>query len=635
MKGMSFISVILLILVKLVFSQPSGENGFTLSTINNGEELGTDGQAVIGGFDIDNDGWGEFIVFSKQSDAEIKIFEATANNTYELRSSYDITGTVEIVANTRGLAFGNVDNDPESEIVVATGTNTYRVIILDVSTSDLSISAHPSGEAPSPTDNPVGVGILGDSDGDGNPEFVVGNIASSNNIQVYEWNGSGWTIVASTNFHNGVSALQVGNVDNDNEKEIVVLADGGGYGIGIYHFIGGTTNSINVDGTINNNISISSPDNNVVTIGDIDQNGVNEIVAAEMTNDKIYIYENIGGTTYDTDEPGGIYSLGNNPEALAIGDFDNDGKSEIFFSRSNFSGVGVKYIEFTGNASDFSSGNFSSAVTIFDGIGSKDEVNSIAYIGGGHKLLDKDLYRDIAVVTDPVNGNPEVYVLESSVEDNSLPIALTTFDAQSYNDKISLFWITESEIDNAGFEIVRSESRNGQYETIASYVNNPNLQGQGNSTGTHRYEFIDENVSPGHTYWYKLVDVDFNGHKTFHGPISATVPMESNPIYTVSSNLPKNFRLYPNYPNPFNPTTNLKFDIPDLDHGAPVEVSLVIYNSLGEVVKEFYHGKLPAGVYQAVWDGRNAQGVSLPSGIYYAVLRADYFSSTVKMVLLK
>ncbi len=218
--------------------------------------------------------------------------------------------------------------------------------------------------------------------------------------------------------------------------------------------------------------------------------------------------------------------------------------------------------------------------------------------------------------------------------DQSLPISLVSFRADLINNAIRITWTTQSEMDNAGFEILRSTSREGEYRIITSYLNNPALLGQGNSNYEHRYSFVDRNVIPGQTYWYKLVDVDFNGDKMYHGPISATVHMNGQIVH-VSSKLPNNFRLYPNYPNPFNPTTTLKFDIPDLDHGAPVKVSLVIYNSLGEVVKEFYNGPLSAGTFQVIWDGRNQQGVSQPSGIYYAVLHADYFTSTMKMILLK
>lgn len=91
-----------------------------------------------------------------------------------------------------------------------------------------------------------------------------------------------------------------------------------------------------------------------------------------------------------------------------------------------------------------------------------------------------------------------------------------------------------------------------------------------------------------------------------------------------------NFELRNNYPNPFNPETNISFSVPKLS-----EISLVIYNSLGQKVKTLINGKMISGNQSAVWNGKNEFGNSVPSGVYYYRLEAGSNSITKRMVLLK
>jgi len=86
------------------------------------------------------------------------------------------------------------------------------------------------------------------------------------------------------------------------------------------------------------------------------------------------------------------------------------------------------------------------------------------------------------------------------------------------NKKVQLEWVTESEIDNAGFNLYRSESEDGEYEKINASL----IPAQGSSTQGTSYEFIDTNLKNRKTYYYKLEDIDLNGTSAMHGPVSAT-----------------------------------------------------------------------------------------------------------------
>jgi hypothetical protein len=94
--------------------------------------------------------------------------------------------------------------------------------------------------------------------------------------------------------------------------------------------------------------------------------------------------------------------------------------------------------------------------------------------------------------------------------------------------------------------------------------------------------------------------------------------------------VPTKFELYPNRPNPFNPTTTIAYDLPQ-----GIKVSLVVYDVHGRQVRELVNGTQPAGRHQMVWDGRNASSNQVASGVYFYRLTAGQFTQTKKMVLLK
>jgi len=91
------------------------------------------------------------------------------------------------------------------------------------------------------------------------------------------------------------------------------------------------------------------------------------------------------------------------------------------------------------------------------------------------------------------------------------------------------------------------------------------------------------------------------------------------------TSLPTDFELMANYPNPFNPTTNIQFALPSNSN-----VKLTVVNALGQVVAELVNGELSAGIHDVTWDAAN-----MTSGIYFYTIQADNFVQTRKMLLLK
>ncbi len=97
-----------------------------------------------------------------------------------------------------------------------------------------------------------------------------------------------------------------------------------------------------------------------------------------------------------------------------------------------------------------------------------------------------------------------------------------------------------------------------------------------------------------------------------------------------NDNLPKEFALGSNYPNPFNPSTTIGFSLPQRS-----QVDLEIFNILGQKVTILHEGELAAGTYQATWDGTDGKGNNVSTGIYFYRLKAGEFNQTRKMLLLK
>ena len=94
--------------------------------------------------------------------------------------------------------------------------------------------------------------------------------------------------------------------------------------------------------------------------------------------------------------------------------------------------------------------------------------------------------------------------------------------------------------------------------------------------------------------------------------------------------IPKEYRLYDAFPNPFNPITNLGYDIPKKGH-----VSILIYDMLGRQVKTLLNQTQDAGYKSVIWDATNNYGKPVSAGIYLYQIQAEEYISTKKMVLLK
>ena len=175
---------------------------------------------------------------------------------------------------------------------------------------------------------------------------------------------------------------------------------------------------------------------------------------------------------------------------------------------------------------------------------------------------------------------------------------------------VELSWVTQIENGNLGFNLYRSLRKDGKYIKInKEFV-------QTNNTGS--YTYFDDQVEAGLRYYYKLEDVSVYGTRTMHGPVVAEV------------RLPKTFTLELNYPNPFNPETTIKFQVPERVH-----VYIGIFNILGQEVKVLFDKEVAAGYHSVKWNGQDNYNDFVTSGIYYYRIQTESYTALKKMIFLK
>ncbi len=245
------------------------------------------------------------------------------------------------------------------------------------------------------------------------------------------------------------------------------------------------------------------------------------------------------------------------------------------------------------------------------------------YIGGYfYSVAGQPLRTYFAGITDPSLANRPPAAFDLIVPDNATTIYINEDHLVS---ALSLAWYAAEDAD--GDEVRYSLVATGDLailtigDTTATKVSFPfaglvtAIVASGNSTLTGAWTISatdGQEVTP-----------------AANGPFDLTI------IYTPllieeQGGLPREFALHPNYPNPFNPSTTIRFDLPEA-----AEVRLVVYDLMGREVARLVDGQVAAGYQRVVWNGRDASGKNVPSGMYIARLVTPEYTKSIKLALLK
>jgi len=209
-----------------------------------------------------------------------------------------------------------------------------------------------------------------------------------------------------------------------------------------------------------------------------------------------------------------------------------------------------------------------------------------------------------------------------TVFDSTLPVVLSTFTGICEDGSPQLSWTTQSEMENLGWNVYRSNEENGYEEENVIMLNATLIAGQGTTSEPTTYNYTDSyDPVTNATYWYWLQSISYSGELELYGPVSILVEEEEAPPVVVPE-LPKVTTLKANFPNPFNPTTTIEFDIKEGESGR-----LTIYNVLGQKVMEHVYQE---GFHTFVWNADQQA-----SGVYFYSLKTSSYSELKKMLLLK
>jgi len=143
--------------------------------------------------------------------------------------------------------------------------------------------------------------------------------------------------------------------------------------------------------------------------------------------------------------------------------------------------------------------------------------------------------------------------------------------------------------------------------------------------GSPSYAF-DATASPGYVWHCHILEHEENGMMR-RLTLMAPPPPKLGPVAGI---LPEAASLSQNYPNPFNAETQIRFTLPQA-----TQVTLAIYNLLGQEVKQLASAQFAAGEQVVTWNGTNNDGAIVPSGVYFYRLKAGDSVENMKMTLLK
>ena len=268
---------------------------------------------------------------------------------------------------------------------------------------------------------------------------------------------------------------------------------------------------------------------------------------------------------------------------------------------------GTTFTPLTGNYTTLGSGTFQpNGEPLYDGIQTSwvNEIMDLTNYNTNQVKLKFELKTDGSVNQDGWFVDDIGIVVYGIV-----PVELASFTARRDDDNVMLEWITSTETNNMGFDVERaslSASPPRDWEKLG-FIN-----GKGTTTEKSLYSFTDKNPVDGKSY-YRLKQIDFDG---------------SSKIFTyveVDFETVKEYSLSQNYPNPFNPSTEINYTLAKSGN-----ITLKVYNILGSEVSTLVNGFMEAGKHSAKFNAKD-----YTSGVYFYTIKADNFTSTHKMLLLK
>ncbi len=213
---------------------------------------------------------------------------------------------------------------------------------------------------------------------------------------------------------------------------------------------------------------------------------------------------------------------------------------------------------------------------------------------------------------------PNVNGTYTKLGDETVPVTLSSFTAMVVGlNNVRISWVTASETNCLGYNIWRADSADLTQATRISSL----IQAANSSQGAY-YVFTDTGLYQEGTYYYWLEDISISYESQFHGHIHLTLEFQGD---TQTPEIVERTGFRSNYPNPFNPSTTLRYGL-----SQDSDVTINFYNLRGQVIDTKHFSNQTKGVHSMVW---NTRSLGIPSGVYFARLTSKGDSDLLKITL--
>lgn len=247
--------------------------------------------------------------------------------------------------------------------------------------------------------------------------------------------------------------------------------------------------------------------------------------------------------------------------------------------------------------------------------GSLNPCGNSASVNSGRFLHIEQVYTNLR--DNETSWDVMATAIINTFPEDPLPVELSQFSAATSGYQVNLFWRTETEVNNYGFEIERMQiERNDNGVSHEAWKTISFVQGHGNSNAAKSYNYTDKNLPAG-KYRYRLKQIDTDGAFEYSHSVSVTVSETG-------------FVLYGSYPNPFNASAVIQYYLPHEEF-----VLLQIFDVLGRKQKDLVSSVRESGLQRESWDGTDNSGGLLPSGVYIYRLRTGEISVSGKLLMQK
>lgn len=230
--------------------------------------------------------------------------------------------------------------------------------------------------------------------------------------------------------------------------------------------------------------------------------------------------------------------------------------------------------------------------------------------GVSWNLLESGVKTKLSGISSPSDGISFVTGTKGTIlkttDGGVLPVELISFDFYLDNRNVNLQWSTSNELNNHGFDIERRSSENS-WNKIGF------VEGKGTTSNRTDYNYSDNNLSAG-KYNYRIKQIDFNGNFEYFN-LNSEIVIGNPSVYM----------LHQNFPNPFNPSTTIKFEIPEFS-----KVSIGIYDILGKEIVTLLNDFKEPGSYKVNFSAEN-----ISSGVYFYTLESVGVRLVKKLIVLK